>query len=199
MQTLFGVWSSIQKWLFPVLEDELGELCEVDREFVRVVELCDLPSHLARYSWRGLGRRRESRLCLAKAFMAKSIHKIADRTALIRRLHADPKLRRLCGWETQAQVPSEPTFCRAFAEFAAGGLAQAVHEAMVRRHASPEIVGHVSRDSTAIAVREKPTRKPLEPKAGCARNPRGQKSEVRGQSKPLHMIAACDHLGCVRL
>ena len=36
-------------------------------------------------------------------------------------------------------------------------------------------------------------------KAGCARNPRGQRSEVRGQTKPLHMIAACDHLGCVRL
>ena len=40
---------------------------------------------------------------------------------------------------------------------------------------------------------------PSDPKAGCARNPRGQRSEVRGQAKPLHMIAACDHLGRVRL
>jgi hypothetical protein len=37
------------------------------------------------------------------------------------------------------------------------------------------------------------------PNAGCARNPRGQRSDVRGQSKPLHMIAACDHLGCARV
>jgi hypothetical protein len=141
---------------------------------------------LGRYSWRGLGRRRESRLCLAKAFIAKSIYKITDRTALIRRLHADPKLRRLCGWETQAQIPSEPTFCRAFAEFATGGLPQAVHEAMVRRHASPKLVGHVSRDSTAIAVREKPTRKPKVEERPKKKRGRPRKGEVR-QKEPRRL------------
>jgi len=34
------LWNSIQTWLFPVLEDELGELDEKHRLFVSVCELC---------------------------------------------------------------------------------------------------------------------------------------------------------------
>jgi hypothetical protein len=185
MQTLFGAWSSIQKWLFPVLEDELGELRESDREFVRVVDLCDLPSHLGRFSWRGVGRKRTSRLCMAKAFIAKSVYRIADRKALIERLHADPKLRRLCGWETPAEIPSEPTFCRAFAEFAAGELPQAIHEAVIKRYAGPKLVGHVSRDSTAIAVREKPVHRPKAEKKPKKRG-RPRKGETR-QKEPRRL------------
>ena len=37
---LGGLWQSIQAWLFPVLEDELGELDETHREFVAVCEVC---------------------------------------------------------------------------------------------------------------------------------------------------------------
>lgn len=179
MHTLSVVWNSIQSWLFPVLEDELGELSEADREFVRVVELCDLPRHLLPFNWRGSGRKRKSRLSLAKAFIAKSVYRIGDRKSLVERLHADPKLRRLCGWETSGQIPSEPTFCRAFAEFAAGQLPQKIHEAMVKRHAGPKLVGHVSRDSTAVPVREKPTRKPrVEKKPKKRGRPRkGEKRE----------------------
>jgi hypothetical protein len=173
MQTLSGVWNSIQKWLLPPLEEEIGELSRSDRQFVRVVELCDLPSHLGPYCWQGTGRRRRSRLCLLKAFVAKSVYHIAERKSLIERMHADPKLRRLCGWETRAEIPSEPTFCRAFAEFAAGQLPQKLHEAMIKRHAGPKLAGHVSRDSTPIGVREKPVRKPkVEKKPGKRGRPR---------------------------
>jgi len=34
------LWNSIQTWLLPVLEDELGELDEQHRQFVSVCELC---------------------------------------------------------------------------------------------------------------------------------------------------------------
>lgn len=37
---LGGLWSSIQSWLFPMLEDEIGELDEKHRQFVAVCELC---------------------------------------------------------------------------------------------------------------------------------------------------------------
>jgi hypothetical protein len=37
---LGGVWNSIQSWLFPMLEDEIGELDEKHRQFVAVCELC---------------------------------------------------------------------------------------------------------------------------------------------------------------
>ncbi len=40
MENLGSLWNSIQAWLFPTLEDELGELDEKHREFISVCELC---------------------------------------------------------------------------------------------------------------------------------------------------------------
>ena len=42
MGILSGVFNSIQKCLFPVLEDEIGELTGKQKEFIRVVEAIDL-------------------------------------------------------------------------------------------------------------------------------------------------------------
>ena len=43
MVELSGLWNSIQSWLFPALEDGLGEeLSEKQQEFVKVCELLDL-------------------------------------------------------------------------------------------------------------------------------------------------------------
>jgi len=41
------LWNSIQTWLLPVLEDELGELDEQHRQFVSVCELCAPQDHMA--------------------------------------------------------------------------------------------------------------------------------------------------------
>jgi hypothetical protein len=51
---------------------------------------------------------------------------------LLDRFQVDARLRRICGWERRAQVPSEATFSRAFAEFAASGLLDAVHAALIQ-------------------------------------------------------------------
>jgi hypothetical protein len=40
------LWNSIQTWLLPVLEDELGELDEQHRQFVSVCELCAPQDHM---------------------------------------------------------------------------------------------------------------------------------------------------------
>ena len=40
MAGLGVLWNSIQTWLFPMLEDELGELDEKHREFVAICETC---------------------------------------------------------------------------------------------------------------------------------------------------------------
>jgi hypothetical protein len=53
MGTLGKLWSSIQTWLFPALEDELGELDEKHREFVAVCEICAPQEHMAGYRWCG--------------------------------------------------------------------------------------------------------------------------------------------------
>ena len=66
--------------------------------------------------------------------------------------------RRLCGWEHPGQVPSEATFSRAFAEFARSELPGRLHEALIKRSHKERLVGHISRDATAIEAREKPVK-----------------------------------------
>ena len=76
--------------------------------------------------------------------------------ALVERLQVDGSLRRICGWERRAEVPSEATFSRAFGEFANDGLPERMHEALVKRAFGDRIVGVVARDATEIEAREKP-------------------------------------------
>jgi hypothetical protein len=65
-------------------------------------------------------------------------------------------LRLLCGWYWARAVPSEATFSRAFAEFAASELPSRMHEAVIVATHKDRLVGHVARDATAIEAREKP-------------------------------------------
>jgi hypothetical protein len=97
-----------------------------------------------------------------------------------------PNLRRLCGWERTAQVPSEATFSRAFDEFAALDLPGRVHEALIRQYQSERLVGHISRDATDIHAREKPVPKPPKPAPVKVKGKRGRlpKGEVRPPKAP---------------
>jgi hypothetical protein len=68
-------------------------------------------------------------------------------------------LRRILGWERSAQVPSEATFSRAFAEFAQGDLPDKMHAALIERALGGRIIGAIARDATEIEAREKPVEK----------------------------------------
>ena len=61
-------------------------------------------------------------------------------------------------------IPSESTFSRSFTEFASSKLANLAHDALVKEYLADELLGHVSRDSTAIIGREKPAKKVKESK-----------------------------------
>jgi len=159
MSTLFGIWNTIQYKLFPWLEEELDPLTEKEQKFVQVVSLLDLENHLRDYRWKGMGRKKKDRMCMAKAFVAKSAYNFETTDILIEYLTGCKNLRRLCGWEHKRQVPSRSTFSRSFTEFSNGQLAQKIHEAMVKKHCASKLAGHVSRDSTAIEAREKPAKK----------------------------------------
>ena len=52
-------------------------------------------------------------------------------------------------------LPHESTFSRAFAEFATMELPQFVHEALIRETQKDRLIGHISRDSTAVEARER--------------------------------------------
>jgi hypothetical protein len=177
MSTLFGIWNTIQSQLFPWLEEELDPLTDKEREFVQVVSLLDLPSHMKEYRWRGFGRMKKSRISIAKAFVAKSVYNFETTDILIEYLNGCKNLRRLCGWERSSQIPSRATFSRAFAEFAENNLPQKIHETMVKKHCGQKLAGHISRDSTAIEAREKPAKtsnRPAEPKRKRGRPRKGE-------------------------
>lgn len=128
---------------------------ERHKQFVTVLELVRVEAFVRH--WQGVpGCPRKDRAALARAFIAKAAFNIPLTDMLIERLGVDKTLRRLCGWERSGSVPSESTFSRAFAEFAASALPSRLHEALIERTHEDRLVGHISRDATAIEAREKP-------------------------------------------
>lgn len=109
-------------------------------------------------AWCGVGRRPHDRVALASAFVAKAVLGIGTTAGLIERLHMDRALRRICGFPLWKKLPNEATFSRVFEEFACTQVAERVHEALVKAHLGDALVGHISRDGTAIEAREKPAR-----------------------------------------
>lgn len=91
---------------------------------------------------------------LANAFIAKAVLGMTTTAGLIERLSVDRALRRICGFPMWKKLPDESTFSRAFAEFAADGLAERRHAALIRETLGNELIGHISRDGTAIEARE---------------------------------------------
>jgi hypothetical protein len=176
MSTLFDIWNTIQLQLFPWLEQELDPLSEKEREFVQVVSLLDLPSHMKEFRWQGFGRKKKSRTSMAKAFVAKSVYKFETTDILIEYLRGCKNIRRLCGWELSSQIPSSATFSRAFTEFATHSLPQKIHEAMVKKHCGQRLAGHISRDATAIESREKPLKAAA---SDAAPKPKGRRGRPR--------------------
>ncbi len=157
-EKLSHTWQHIQSFLFPMVWDELGELTEKQKLLVKVIELAKLETHQP-CSGQYPGRPLESRVAIARAFITKMVYNMDTTRILLDRLQSDPTIRRLCGWERRKEVPSEATFSRAFAEFAQNRLPERVHQALIEKHLGEQLVGHISRDATAINAREKPEKK----------------------------------------
>lgn len=178
MGTISGMFESIQRWLLPVLEDEVGELTEKQKEFVRVVETMELEKYLPEFRWSGIGRKKKDRLSLLKAFVGKSVYGYPNTKMMRENVKGNPVIRRLCGWERECDVPSGPTFSRAFAEFAESELPQRIHEGIVKKYLCEKLVGHISRDSTAIDAREKALKKEKPQREACKKG-RPKKGEEK--------------------
>ena len=148
-------WKVIQHELLPELRDEVGPLTpKLEKviyilEWVRIEEFTDS-------TWCGVGRPPHERAWLANAFVAKKVLGLTTTIGLIERLSVDRALRRICGFPLCKKLPSEATFSRAFEEFAEGHVPQRVHEALIKEYLGDELIGHISRDGTAIEARERP-------------------------------------------
>ena len=185
-RTLSDYWFAIQHELFPMLKEELGPLGERYQALIAVLELVRVERELP-YVHGLRGRPQEDRAALARAFIAKAVFDITTTRALIERLAIDRALRRLCGWTGIREVPSEATFSRAFAEFADSALPSRLHQALIENTMQDHLVGHVSRDSTAIEGREKPVPKPPQPAPPKRKRGRPRKGEQRPPKEPRRL------------
>jgi hypothetical protein len=168
----------LQGVLFPALEEQLGPLTGKLRQLVAVLELVQIKAMVG--PWHGgVGRPARHRRAMARAFVARAVFNLDNTRQLLDRLHNDPSLRRLCGWESRREIPHESQFSRAFASFAASELPQRLHAALIESIQKDRLVGHISRDSTEIEAREKPVRvtiaaAPAEPKRKRGRPKKGE-------------------------
>jgi hypothetical protein len=151
-----SVWQGIQLVLFPKLEETVGKLSDLERKFASVADLVMDDKFLRPYRWVGIGRRPHDRKAIAFAFLAKAVWNFTETRQLIDLLKTNDKVRKMCGWENPEDVPSESTFSRAFAQFAKGELATRLHAALIKVSLGEHVIGHLSRDSTAISARERP-------------------------------------------
>ncbi len=171
------LFNSIQRWLFPELEELLGESTDKHKEFIKVVELVEPARYASDYAWKGIGCKPYERTNIIKALIAKPVFQIKHARALITYIRSSPELRRLCGWETVNDIPSESVFSRAFKAFSGTELGDRIHEAMIKEYYSEKLVGHASKDSTSVRGREKSCRKNTHGKKAARKRGRPRKGE----------------------
>ena len=150
----------MQGSLFPALEEQLGLLSGKHRQLVMALGLIEIETMVCGWPG-GVGRPARHRRAIARSFVAKAIYNMSHTRELLERLASDPCLRRICGWEGPRAIPHESQFSRAFAAFASTQLPQRLHLALIEATQKDRLIGHISRDSTEIATREKPLRAPV--------------------------------------
>jgi Transposase domain (DUF772) len=148
-------WNVVQHELIPHLGNEIGQLTPRLEKLIHILEWIQIEEWTA-VSWCGIGRPPVERAWLANAFVAKIVLDLPTTVGLIDRFKNDRSLRRICGFPGSKKIPSETTFSRVFAEFAEGKLAERTHEGLIKNNLGDQLIGHISRDGTAIEARERP-------------------------------------------
>ncbi|MCP4062165.1 MAG: transposase [Gammaproteobacteria bacterium] len=171
-QFLLGLSFDLQD----IFEEYLTESHRAFLEMLRVIEE-HLPTKERVY--RGKGRIPFDNLPIIRSFLAKSFFKIETNRDLLNRLKSDSTLRKICGF---TKIPSEATFSRRLKEFSDNHIMEQFLYPMVRKYHSELIVGHISRDSTSISAREKPTNKKKDVSVNKPKRKRGRPK--KGEERP---------------
>ncbi len=109
--TLSKYWEKIQGSLFAWLEEELDPLTEKQQQLVSILEVVRIEDFLpCHYGCEG--RPQKTRSAIARSFVVKMVYHLDTTTFLIDRLNSDKSLRRICGWESLSELPSEATLKR---------------------------------------------------------------------------------------
>jgi hypothetical protein len=189
-ETISWLMGTLQRGLFPYIE-ECAEtpLTAKQKQLVQILEIVQVEKSVpktAAKQW--MGRKIQEREAIARAFVSKMVYNYPTTRALITALQETPNVRQICGFAKKSDIPSEATFSRAFQEFAVSGLGDRVHDLLVETNLQSELLGHISRDSTAIVGREKPVPKPKKEKAAPRKRGRPARGEIR-EPKPESRLA----------
>jgi hypothetical protein len=171
---------SFQHEWVPLMEADVKQsVTPMMERMLRIWELVEIERFVPP-SRGSVGRPPRDRAALARAFVAKSVLGLTQTSDLVERLNADATLRRLCGFDMRRRgTLGEWLFSRAFAEFARMDLPGRVHAALIRSQLGDALIGHVSRDSTAIEARETPARPAPAVTVPPRKRGRPRKDEVR--------------------
>jgi hypothetical protein len=170
---------TLQQHLFPRLEGCWDRpFTDKEQQLVSILELVQIEKFLVSSSPQRFGRKKHDRRALARAFVGKAVYNHSFTCSTREALRTSRGLRRICGYARRGDIPSESVFSRVFAEFAEMRLGDKVHAALVEQFAQPGLVGHISRDATAIEGREKPMAKLRPPKPA----PRKKGPPARGSA-----------------
>ena len=187
-ELLSRYWYTIQDVLFPHMQAEVGSPTDKHYQIIATLEVARIEEVvegcIGRYD---VGRPRADRRAIARAFVAKAVLNVSTTRQLIDRLLVDVVLRRICGWERCSELPSEASFSRAFAEFAAAKVPERIHEAQIERSIKGNLVGHLSRDATEIEAREKPATKQPTQELIAKKRGRPRKGEARLPKEPSRL------------
>ena len=184
---------TLQRHLFPHLEECCERpLTDKEQQLVSIFEFSQIEKFVGPPTPKRCGRKLSERRSMARAFVGKAVYNHpttrATREAL-RNSSVFPSDLWFC--RCRRYPCKKSPFLRAFAEFAEQGLGDRVHEALVESCVTPQLVGHISRDATAIKGREKPVAKAPVEKPAPRKKGRSRRGEVREPKAETRLERQC--------
>jgi len=181
MSIFSTILKKIERNLFPDLQEDLGPLSDSMKKLVAILEIIRIEDFVLTPRRGYKGRPPEDYRPIARAYVAKALLNLPTTEDLIETLKNNTNLRLICGFNTRSDIASPASFSRAFTCFALTALPAKVHAAILEKYEKDHLVGHISRDSTAIEAREKPAKK--------AQKEEAPKKRKRGRPKKGEIVA----------
>lgn len=181
--------SNLQYNLFPQLEEAFATpLTDEHRKAIEILEIIKVEDfvHIQIPSPKG-GRPPYDRRKMARSCIVRLILKIHTTSNLIKRLEVDRGMRRICGWLEGESLPSESVFSRALNDFANEKLFDKAHLRCIQDILGDSITEHISYDSTAIPVYERPEKQEKKPPKTPGKRGRPAKGEIREPKEPTRL------------
>ncbi|MBO4344273.1 MAG: transposase [Victivallales bacterium] len=150
-----------QMVLFRNIDESMGNLSKAQVRFMDCYALVsgNVRGLASRASL--TGRPMANRERILKLFFLKAFLNIPTTKAARGFILSSCSWRRICGFESTGEVPSEATLSRAFADFSRDNAIASIHKGILREYVkdTKKLVLNVNYDSTEIAAREKGARK----------------------------------------